>query len=108
MKQLLQLLLATLLMPLSVQAAGSEFQLTIKNHQFSPDQLTVPAGQKIKLVVVNQDPTPEEFESYALNREKVVGGNGKITIYVGPLKPGKYPFFGEFHEDTAKGVLIAE
>jgi hypothetical protein len=68
----------------------------------------VPAGQKIKLVVENQDPTPEEFESYTLNREKVVPGNGQITVLVGPLKPGKYEFFGEFNQDTAQGTLVAE
>ena len=50
---------------------------------------------------------PAEFESHELNREKIVTGKGKITVFVGPLKPGKYPFFGEFHMDTAQGVLIA-
>jgi hypothetical protein len=73
-----------------------------------PAELKVPAEQKIKLVVENQDPTPEEFESYSLNREKIVPGKGKIIVMVGPLKPGKYEFFGEFNMDTAQGVLIAE
>lgn len=89
-------------------AADPEFRLTIKNHQFSPTELTVPAGQKIKLIVTNLDSTPEEFESYTLNREKVVAGNSKITVFVGPLKPGRYEFFGEFHQDTARGWLVAQ
>jgi plastocyanin len=94
--------------PLVSLAADLEANLTIKNHQFSPAELKVPAGKKIKLIVQNQDSTPEEFESHELNREKVIAGNGKATIYVGPLAPGKYPFFGEFNEKTARGVIVAE
>lgn len=85
-----------------------EVTLVINDHRFQPAELKVPAGSKIKLLVVNQDPTPEEFESYELNREKIVSGNGRITVWIGPLKPGRYPFFGEFNADTAQGVLIAE
>ena len=85
-----------------------EFKLVIKDHRFQPAELKVPAGQKIRLVVENHDATPEEFESYSLNREKIVPGKGKIIVMVGPLKPGKYEFFGEFNMDTAQGVLIAQ
>ncbi|MCH8348449.1 MAG: cupredoxin domain-containing protein [Proteobacteria bacterium] len=70
--------------------------------------LYVPAGVKIKLIVINQDPTPEEFESFELNREKIIGGGRTAIIYIGPLKPGEYPFFGEFNMDTALGKIIAE
>jgi len=102
------LALVCLMFPLVSLAADLEANLTIKNHQFSPAELKVPAGKKIKLIVQNQDSTPEEFESHELNREKVIAGNGKATIYVGPLAPGKYPFFGEFNEKTARGVIVAE
>jgi heme/copper-type cytochrome/quinol oxidase subunit 2 len=85
-----------------------EFMLTIKDHAFSPAELTVPAGQKVKLKVVNADATPEEFESHELNREKVIPGGATATIFVGPLKPGTYPFFGEFNPKTAQGKLIAK
>jgi hypothetical protein len=103
------------LVPTAVLAAGiaqaaaepAAYTITIKNHRFTPAQLVVPANRKIKLVIVNEDKTPEEFESHELNREKIVTGKGKITVFVGPLKPGKYPFFGEFHMATAQGVLIA-
>lgn len=84
-----------------------EFNLIIKDHRFAPSELAVPAGQKIRLVVENQDPTPEEFESYTLNREKVVAGNGRIVVFVGPLEPGKYEFFGDFNQATARGWLVA-
>ena len=85
-----------------------EFTLTIKDHKFEPAELTVPAGQKVKLKVVNADATPEEFESHELNREKVIPGNSTATINVGPLKPGEYPFFGEFNPKTAQGKLIVK
>jgi plastocyanin len=85
--------------------AGEEFSLTIKGHKFSPDELTIPANTKVKLVVKNQDPTPEEFESSKLHREKVIQGNSQAVIFIGPLDPGTYPFIGEFHEATAKGRI---
>ncbi|HEX4986015.1 MAG TPA: cupredoxin domain-containing protein [Burkholderiales bacterium] len=82
--------------------------IVIKDHRFNPAELQVPSRQKIRLVVENQDPTAEEFESYSLNREKVIPGNAKAVIFVGPLEPGTYEFFGEFHEATAKGRIIAQ
>lgn len=95
------------LAPLAV-AADVEVALAIKDHQFVPAEIRVPAGKKIKVVVENQDATAEEFESHELNREKLIPANSKATIFFGPLAPGKYPFYGEFHEKTAKGVVIAE
>ena len=92
----------------SLYAQDAEFRLTIRDHKFEPAEITVPAGKKIKLLIENKDPSPEEFESHELNREKVVPANGQVTVFVGPLKPGSYPFFGDFHKDTAKGVLIAQ
>jgi hypothetical protein len=82
--------------------------IRIKDNKFVPAELEVPANTKFELLVVNEDPTPEEFESHELNREKIVTGNGQITVPIGPLKPGRYPFFGEFHMDTAQGALIAK
>lgn len=89
-------------------AADFQQSLVIKNHRFEPAEIKVPANQRIKLTVHNQDSTPEEFESKSMGREKVIPGGAKAVIFVGPLKPGKYQFVGEYHEDTTKGVLIAE
>ena len=89
-------------------AAAPVFELEIRDHLFLPDELTVPAGTKVKLVVYNRDPTPEEFESYELNREKVIMGGARAIIFIGPLKPGEYPFFGEFNPKTAQGKVIAK
>jgi hypothetical protein len=89
-------------------AADPEFTIVIREHRFEPAELRVPAGKKLKLVIDNQDATPEEFESHTLNREKVIPAKSKASIFVGPLKAGRYPFVGEFHEKTANGVIIAE
>ena len=88
--------------------AQPQLDLVIKDHKFSPDRIEVPAGKKVKLVVDNQDATPEEFESEQLKVEKVIPGKSKATIYVGPLRPGEYKFVGEFNEKTAKGVIVAK
>src|SRR5262249_32202375 len=90
------------------RAEDPEFTLVIKNHQFTPAELQVPAGTKLKLVVRNEDPTPEEFESTELHREKVVPPGQQIVVIVGPLSAGTYGFFGDFHKDPAKGKLIAK
>jgi hypothetical protein len=102
------LLVLALFSASAVAADVPEFTLRIKDHKFIPAQMNVPANTKFKLIVVNEDPTPEEFESHELNREKIVTGKGKITVFLGPLKPGKYPYFGEFHMKTAQGLLIAK
>jgi hypothetical protein len=99
--------LATL-MTAAAQAADGEVALTIKDHQFSPAEIKVATNQRIKLSVHNQDSTPEEFESHSLNREKLIPAGAKAVIYIGPLKSGRYEFFGEFNPTTAKGVVVAE
>ena len=102
------LLLVLTLLAVPALAAEPDYVLTLKDHKFSPTELRVPAGKKIKLVIDNQDATPEEFESHELNREKVIPGKSKASVFIGPLKAGKYPYIGEFNQKTANGVIIAE
>ena len=92
----------------AASAADVEVQLVIQNHRFEPVELRIPAGQRVKLVIDNRDNTPEEFESHDLNREKLVPPGSKVTVFIGPLKPGRYAFVGEYHDATARGVVIAE
>ena len=90
------------------KAATPVFEIEIRDHLFHPDELYIPANTKVKLIVYNRDETPEEFESYEMNREKVIMGGRKANIFIGPLAPGVYPFFGEFNPNTAQGQVIAE
>ncbi len=102
------LLLFTLLSPAVAMAKTPVFSLEIRDHLFYPAELTIPAMTKVRLIVINRDDTPEEFESYELNREKVVLGGSQAVIFIGPLPKGEYPFFGEFNMSTAKGKVIVQ
>ena len=91
-------------------APGEEpsYTLTIQDHRFSPTEIEIPADKKITLTVKNLDATAEEFESTELRREKVVLGGQEISVYIGPLRPGRYEFFGDFNPDTARGYIIVK
>jgi plastocyanin len=103
---------AAVALPLLLSAAAAADDasavLSIKNHRFEPAELVVPAGQRIRLTVKNLDAVPEEFESHELKREKIIAGGAEAIILIGPLKPGTYKFFGEFHEATAQGRIVAK
>jgi high-affinity iron transporter len=92
----------------ATETASAAPVLTFRNHRFYPDHLLVPAGTKIRVLVENTDDSADEFESVDLNREKLVAAGGKITVFLGPLDPGSYKFFGCFHRDTAQGVIEAK
>lgn len=87
--------------------AVEEFTIELKQHLFYPSRIEVPAHQKVKLIIHNLDDRPEEFDSFDLNREKMIFAGRKTTIFIGPLKPGKYAFFGEYHPNTARGLVVA-
>ena len=110
MNRLLLLVTPMLLAATATAAAADipEYVLVIAHHVYQPAELKVPANTKFKILVTNQDATPEEFESTDFNRESVVLPNRSITVFVGPLHAGTYGFFGDFHPDTAKGRLIVE
>jgi plastocyanin len=82
--------------------------VTIKDHKFSPAEIHVPTGKPTTLKITNQDPTAEEFDSTALKVEKVIPGGAWGIVHLNPLGPGKYPFMGEYHSDTAQGVVVSE
>jgi hypothetical protein len=103
----LKIIIALSLLSGLAEAKRPEFVIEIKDHLFYPAQLNVPSGMKFKLIIINHDQTAEEFDSFELNREKVIFGGQSATIYVGPLRPGRYGFFGEFNPTTATGEIIA-
>jgi plastocyanin len=87
---------------------GVVVQVTIKDHHFTPSEIHVPSGKPVRLEIANQDPTAEEFDSHALKVEKVIAGRRSGSVRIRPLAPGRYPFVGEYHEDAAKGVVVAD
>jgi hypothetical protein len=96
------------LLPTAMAALAAEVvTLTIKDHRFVPSEVSVPAGERFRIEVENQDSTPAEFESADLRVEKIVVPGGKIAVMAGPLKPGIYKFFDDYHPDTAKGTMTA-
>jgi len=100
-------LAAALLVASPAMADNPTASLTLRNHQFEPSELEVPAGQKIELRVNNADPNPAEFESSDLHREKVVTGGQQVTVFIGPLRPGRYEFFDDFNP-RARGHIVAK
>ena len=86
----------------------SSYVLTFKDHKLEPAELQVPAGVEFKLTVKNADQSPEEFESSDLKIEKIVAGGSEVELTIKPLDPGSYEVVGEFHEDTAKGQIVAK
>lgn len=97
----------TMALPLSA-AADVSYELSLKDHTFSPQDLVLPKDTRVKLTVHNLDKSPAEFESHDLDVEKIVPGGQTISVFVGPLKPGRYSFADEYHEDQSKAYLTVE
>ncbi len=90
----------------TVEAKRPEYHLALKKHLFYPAQIIIPANKKVKLVILNYDNSVEEFDSFDLNREKVIFPKQKSIIFIGPLPVGEYHFFGEYHPNSARGKVI--
>lgn len=100
--------LAVIAAPPLALAEAPAVQTRIAGHRFTPAEIHVPANTPTALTIINADPTPEEFDSPALKVEKVVAGGQSGVVHLRPLKPGRYPFTGEYHPDTAHGVVVAQ
>jgi plastocyanin len=90
------------------RAADPEVAIAIENNRFQPEVVKVAAGAPFVLVISNKDKSPEEFESKELRIEKIVPAGKTVKVKVPALKPGTYGFFGEYHEKTAKGRIVAQ
>src|SRR5262249_44536583 len=99
--------LSLLLAAPAALAAEPSFAIAIKDQQFTPTELEVPAGVKVKVVIPNDDKAPAEFESSKLRREKIVPRGGPVVLFVGPLAPGSFEFYNDLHP-TSRGRLIAK
>lgn len=82
-------------------------ELRFANGRFEPAALTIQAGEPIKLTVTNQGDSAIEFESFELNRERVVQPGQTITVKLPKLDPGQYHFFDDLHHEVAQGTITA-
>ena len=92
----------------SMFSHADEYVITLKNKKFSPNDLSIPAGHKVKVTVKNQDKFPAEFESSDLNREKLLPARRAVTLYIGPLDIGYYKYCDDFHCDRTKGLITSK
>ena len=107
----MKLFLSSLLLSLASTGAfagDTTTMLTLNNHKFSPAEIHVKANTPTIVTITNTDDQAEEFDSTTLRIEKIVAGHSTGTMRWRPLAPGRYPFMGEFHSDTAQGVVVAE
>ena len=88
-------------------ASADPIAIEIKDQGFVPREITVPSGVKLELQVRNDDALPAEFESYDLSREIVVPAHGQVKVFIGPLEPGRYRFFNDFHQESEGWVNVA-
>jgi hypothetical protein len=105
-----QLALAAVLLITAILPAWADdptVTITLRDHQFVPSEVPVPAGVKVQLLIKNEQQVTAEFESNSLHREKIVSAGGQITVFVGPLDAGSYEFFDDFHAET-RGHLVAK
>ena len=97
----------TLLMGASLAAQAETVQtITIHDKQFDPRETSIPTDTKVKLIIKNQDSFPVEFESRELSREVIVPAHGEISVFVGPLENGRYPFFNDFNHNMTGAILV--
>jgi Cupredoxin-like domain len=89
-------------------ADPAEFPLVIEKNRFEPDVIKVKAGAPFVLVITNKDKGPEELDMAQPRIEKVIPGGKTVRLKMPALKPGKYPFVGEYHSETAKATIVAE
>src|SRR5262245_39859062 len=101
-------LIAGSLLAGSAAADAPAASLTLKDTNLLPAEIHVKANTINVIALKNSDDTAEEFDSTSLKVEKVVAGHDSGDVRLRPLAPGRYPFMGEFHSETAQGVVVAE
>jgi hypothetical protein len=102
-----QFALALLVLSVPVWADDLTIALRVQAGGFEPTEIAAPAGARVRLEVSNETPTPIEFESFELNRERVIPPGQKATVYLSGLSAGKYEFFDDFNQKR-RGLLTVE
>ena len=111
MRVVMAALVMALAWPAPASSASAPTQasvtITLHNHRFTPASINAPADERLQIMLVNDDAATEEFDSHDLQIEQLVTPHGRVRFTVGPLRSGRYAFMGEFHPETAQGVIIA-
>jgi hypothetical protein len=111
MKQLI-VVFSLMLLTTVARAAGAPaddaIELRFENRRFTPQTITVRANRPFKIKIVNASKEAIEFESFKINREKVIGPGETATINVPALKAGSYDFYDDFHRDVPEGTIVAK
>ncbi|HXZ87678.1 MAG TPA: cupredoxin domain-containing protein [Candidatus Binataceae bacterium] len=89
------------------RAGDTVVEIKLAEGHFEPQTLTVPAGQPLVIKVTNATAKTAEFESFRLNREKVVEPGQVIVVHVGPLSAGSYDFYDDFNQAVPQGSIVA-
>jgi hypothetical protein len=90
------------------RAADIVVELRFEKHRFVPQKITVPASHAFEIKVINASKEAIEFESFKLNRERVVGPGETIIVNVPALSSGSYDFYDDFHDDVPEGAIIVK
>jgi hypothetical protein len=102
------IVLVTVMFPAGARGDDTVIELRFENRSFMPQTITVPANQPVTLRITNASKEAIEFESFKLNREKVVGPGETIVVRLPALRPGSYDFYDDFHQDVPAGSIIAK
>src|SRR5689334_6286294 len=81
----------------AIAADPVEIPLTLEKAKWDPDTIKVKAGTPFTLVITNKDKGPEEFDMLQPRIEKVIPAGKTVKLKMPALKPGTYPFVGEYH-----------
>ena len=92
----------------AIRADDALPELKFVNDHFEPVSFNVATGKPLKLMVTNQGASAIEFESFELNRERVVQPGQTITVHLPKLDRGQYHFFDDFHHEVAQGTITAQ
>jgi hypothetical protein len=114
MRRLLALLLVLAwsgTLPGGMAVAAEElpaFEVVARDGVFYPARIEVPAGRRVKLVLVNEGPGPLEFENDEMRIEKVLGAGARSFVVLPRLKPGEYDFADEYNPITGELKVVAK
>ena len=102
------ILFAMVVLGTQAAAVDTVIELRFENRRFIPQAITAPANLPFKIKITNASKEAIEFESFKLNRERVVGPGESLIIPIPALRPGTYDFYDDFHRDVPDGTITVK